>query len=622
MTSKDNDRKSLSAGDTLNHPVKKPQTTTGISRRQLLQGAGLGVLALTIAPAFLRSARGDSLHLGGSLFSLGVVSGDPDANSVVLWTRLAPEPLSGGGMPHRPVRMQWEIAEDFGMTQVLRQGTQLALPRDGHALRVVARGLPSNRWLYYRFRALGETSRVGRTRTFPAWSDPLERMRCAVVSCQNYTEGFYPAYRDMLNQDLDFVIHTGDYIYENGPAELEIAPGRNHNSPEIFTVEDYRNRYALYRLDRDLQEAHAWLPFVVTWDDHEVDNNYAGRIAEEDAPFQGEDFRRRRANAYRVYLESMPLRPINRLRGNDNLRIFRGLSFGDLAEIHMLDTRQFRSDQPSDDGFGSTSPASIAIEPVLGETLFDANGILDPAATLLGRRQEFWLERRLRRSQATWNVLAQQVMVMPWNLVKTARSVVAATLESQPIPPEQKAQILNAFETINNIFSVDAWDGYTAARQRLFALLQRTQVSNPVVLSGDIHAAWGADLLADFEAVDSDVLAAEFVCTSISSTFLDIDPRPTDFIVRQSLVDNPHIQYFNGLFRGYCVCDVDHNRWQTSYRAVGDLARLSDSNNPLALVPFPDTPVETDAVLEIQAGFNATGSGKRLQTRLSRFPIK
>jgi alkaline phosphatase D len=303
------------------------------------------------------------------------------------------------------------------------------------------------------------------------------------------------------------------------------------------------------------------------------------------------------------------------------MRLFRGLSFGRLADIHLLDTRQFRSDQPAGDGFGSTSPASVAIEPVIGETLFDAKGILDPAATLLGGRQARWLETRLRRSQAVWNVLAQQVMVMPWNLVRTSRVVVAATLQAQSVPPEQQAQILAAFDAVDNIFNVDAWDGYPAARRRLLEMLQRSGARNPVILSGDIHSAWGANLLADFEDAGSDVLAAEFVCTSISSTFLDLDPRPTDFAVRQGLVATPHIEYFNGLFRGYCLCDVDTARWQTRYRAVGDLAGLADTANPLALVPFPDSPVDTDAVLEIEAGFNSAGSGRRLQTSFARFPV-
>jgi alkaline phosphatase D len=210
---------------------------------------------------------------------------------------------------------------------------------------------------------------------------------------------------------------------------------------------------------------------------------------------------------------------------------------------------------------------------------------------------------------------------MPWNLVQTSRAFVASSLDAQPIPPEQKAQILAVFDSIDNVFNVDAWDGYQAARQRLFDVLRRTRPANPVVLSGDIHSAWGAELLADFADADSELLAAEFVCTSISSTFLELDPRPVDFIVRLGLQDNPHIKYFNGLFRGYCLCDVDRDRWQTSYRAVGDLAALADRDNPLALVPYASTPVETDAVMEIAEGFSASGNTHRLETKFARFAI-
>lgn len=602
------------------HNNKSSNKNPDLTRRRLLLSGGTAA-SLVVAPPFLKAASGDSLHLNHELFSLGVVSGDPHAHSVVLWTRLAPQPLTGGGMPARPVKVIWEVAEDYGMTRIVKQGVAVALPRHGHAVRVIAHGLPANRWWYYRFRALGQSSRVGRTRTFPGYRDQVQQMRCAVVSCQNYTQGFFTAYRDMMTQDLDFVVHTGDYIYENGPAGFAIAPGRNHNGSEIFSVEDYRNRYALYRLDQDLQEAHAHLPFILTWDDHEVDNNYAGLHAEESAPFQNDDFRQRRRNAYQVYSESMPLRPSSHLRAeHDEVRLFRKLAFGNLADIYMLDTRQFRSDQPAEDNFGSTDPDSVAVEGVLGEKLFDAQGILNPHATLLGSRQERWLAKNLYYSRATWNMLAQQIMVMPWNLVETTRAFVAANLEQQPIPAQQKAQILSQFDNIDNMLNVDAWDGYPAARERLFNILRHSGAKNPIVMSGDIHSAWAAELLNDFSDPQSDVLAAEFVCTSIASTFLTLDPRPTDYIVRLGLQDNPHIKFFNALFRGYCICDVNQQRWQTSYRAVGDLSALADIDNPLALVPFPDSPVATDAVLEIAAGFNQANSEQRLQTRFARFP--
>jgi alkaline phosphatase D len=589
-----------------------------IVRRRVLQGLGAAA-GLVAAPALVMGSRAEAAIVPDGLFSLGVASGDPDAHAVVLWTRLAPDPLNGGGLGSRSVPVRWEVATDPGMAHILRDGRALARAEDGHVVRVVVSGLPSDRWFYYRFHAMGETSRIGRTRTFPGAFAAVERMRCAVVSCQNFVQGFYPAYGDLAQQDLDFVVHTGDYIYESGVAGTPLTPDRNHNSGEIFSVADYRNRYALYRLDANLQEAHARFPFLVTWDDHEVDNNYAGTIAEEGAPFVGADFLQRRRNGYKVYSEMMPLRPENRLTGK-NMRLYRKLAFGRLADIFLLDTRQFRSDQPAEDGFGSTDPDSTnpLLEGAFGEVLFDAQGIENPAATLLGPQQEAWLWSGLKQSRAKWNVLAQQIMVTEWNLVLTAR----LNIQFNPnIPDPQKQALLQALSAVDNFFNVDAWDGYRAARRRLFHILAKARPSNPVVLSGDIHAAWGANLLTDFADPASDMVAAEFVCTSISSTFLTQDPRPVDAIVRPGVAaDNPHIEFFNGLFRGYCLCDVDADRWQTTYRAVGTLADLQNPS-PLALTPFEGSPVETDAVLEIESGFNQPGSGKRLATTFSRIPL-
>jgi len=581
-----------------------------LSRRRFLQVLGTTGL-LAGAPAIVRGRSIDSAYdLRSDLFSLGVASGDPDSHSVVLWTRLAPDPLEGGGMPALPIPVYWEVATDPDMSRVVRRGNLIAQPGNGHAVHVVARGLPSNAWLYYRFRALGTDSRIGRTRTFPNQREDTEQMRFAVANCQNYNQGFYPAYADMLMQDLDFVLHVGDYIYEEGPASSPIAPGRVHRGAEVVSVADYRNRYALYKLDPNLQEAHAQLPFIVTPDDHEVDNNYAGLSPEASSPTQGVDFARRRRRAYQVYSESMPLRPENRYDGNGaGLQIYRHLAFGDLAALHVLDTRQYRTDQPAGDGFGSTDPDSRYLEGVLEDRLYDAEGILDPTATLLGARQEAWLERGLKRSTARWNILAQQVMVMPWNLIAGARK----QIELDPnLDPATRAQLLAAADRVDNLFNVDSWDGYQAARERLLGMLATIRPSNPLILTGDIHSAWAADLLSDFDAPDqADLLAVELVSTSISSTFLAIDPRPSDYVVRHSLADNPHIRYFNGLFRGYFYCDIDRDHCQATFRAVG---RLEDLQNPdsLALVPYEDSPVATDAVFSINAGFNTPGSGQRL----------
>ena len=408
-------------------PGSPEEPSSGLTRRRFLQGVGATVGLLT-APVILQGRRAGAAEAG--LFSLGVASGDPGFHSAVLWTRLAPDPLNGGGMPNRPVLVRWEVATDASMRNIVRQGATTALARNGHTVHVLVAGLSSDRWFFYQFRALGAASRIGRTRTFPRPSDGANRF--ALASCQDFREGFYTAYRDMAEQNLDFVIHVGDYIYEGGLTD-PIAAGRNHNGPEIVSVDDYRNRYALYRLDPDLQDAHALFPFIVTWDDHEVDNNYAGLIPEEGSPTQGQEFITRRRNGYQVYAEMMPLRTRNRrLRSDSRLRLFRTLRYGDLADIYVLDTRQFRTDQPAEDGFGSTDPDSRLVEGAFGEQLFDAEGILDPSAQLLGVRQEAWLARRLEQSRATWNVLAQQVMVTKWNLVEAARQTIAANPQIQP----------------------------------------------------------------------------------------------------------------------------------------------------------------------------------------------
>lgn len=569
------------------------------SRRRFLLGTG-GAALIVGAPAILKGRRAKA-QVNDGVFSLGVASGDPTDRAVVLWTRLAPDPLNGGALSVPEIDVQWRVATDAGMANIIADGTTTALASRGYAVHVRPNTLPSNSWLYYEFEALGEISRLGRTRTFPGRLDRADRLRFAVVSCQNYTQGFYPAWadiaawRDQGEDDLDCVIHTGDYMYEGGGTS--VLPGRDHQPFETITVEQYRARYALYKLDPNLQDAHANFPFIVTPDDHEVENNYAALIAEESSSTQGDEFVARRADAYQVYTEEMPflLRGASNFDRFSQLELFRKLSFGQLADIHVLDTRQFRTDQPAGDGFGSTDPDAQALEAILGQQLFDPQITADDA-TMLGDRQEAALYRNLQRSRAKWNILAQQVMVMNWNLIQTIR------LFAQ-----------NPLANIDDILNIDAWDGYQAARQRLFDVLAAARPSNPIVLTGDIHSAWAANLLEDFDDPNSDVLGAEFVCTSISSTFAGIDPRPTHVIVRSGVeADNPHISYFNGLFRGYTLCDVDENRFQSTYRAVGDPANIGNPS-PLALVPQEGDPVETDAIYEIASGFNAPNSGVRLE---------
>jgi len=511
-----------------------------LDRRTFLRASGAlaGLVGLRVVPG----AR--ALAATSSLFSLGVASGDPTPTSVLLWTRLAPDPLNGGGMSPKPVRVRWEVARDEGMQQIVRRGQVTAKPGDGHTVHVIAGGLAPDSWYFYRFSAMGETSRVGRTRTLPARGALASRLRLAVVSCQDYQNGYYAAYRDIAEHDLDFVVHTGDYIYEYAANPAAI---RQHRGGECQTLDDYRNRYALYRLDPQLQDAHARIPFLVTWDDHEVQNNYTGPISDEGVP--ADAFRTRRAVAYQAYWEHMPLRPSARPR-RDTMQLYRRFDFGRLARIFMLDGRQFRSDQPC------VEPGSLGVGPECADVFAEDR-------TFLGTRQERWLYAGLRRSRARWNVIAQQVMMMRGDLGEALGSAVP-------------------------VYNMDAWDGYQAQRQRILDFLARERPANPIVLTGDIHSAWVAELRQNFLDPTSPVVAVEFVCTSIASSFID------SFIpiIEANLGPNsrnPHIRFFEGRHRGWTLCNVTPERWQADFRIV---QTLSD----------PASPVETVSSWVVDAG--------------------
>lgn len=490
-------------------------------RRSLLIGAG--ALAVTIA----NPLPGRAATAKQGLFSLGVASGDPLPDGVVLWTRLAPDPVNGGGMPRRRVPVQWQVATDENMRRVVKRGTVLAVPEQAHSVHVDVRGLESARWYWYQFKAGNELSPVGRTRTVPALNDRVDRLRFAFASCQHYEHGYFTAYQDMVKADLDFVVHLGDYIYE-GAAKAEQP--RRHNGPEIVTLEQYRNRHALYKTDPDLQAAHAALPWLVTWDDHEVDNNYANLVPEDNQSQQ--EFRRRRANAYQAYYEHMPLRHSPLSKGA-SLLLFRRMSFGDLAEVNVLDTRQYRSDQPCGDKFKPRCAEAFA-----------------PEATMTGMEQERWLLQGLKQSQARWNVIAQQTMLAEYDT--DARST--------------------------EIYNLDQWDGYVAARHRLLEFLSNQRPSNPVVITGDVHSSWVHDLKADFSDPDSATVGTEFVGTSVSSNF----PESAIPQVRASLPGNPHTKFFNGTRRGYVLCNLTRQQWRTDFRAVSTTLEPNGSVSTLA----------------------------------------
>ena len=470
-------------------------------------------------------------RLPGYPFTLGVASGDPASDSVVLWTRLAPRPLEpGGGMPPMPVEVSWQIAEDEAMSRVVRSGTAVANPEWGHSVHVEADGLKPQRWYWYQFKAAGEISAKGRTRTLPPANSLPDRLRFAFASCQHYETGLFTAYEHLAREDIDLLVHLGDYIYEGAALPDRV---RRHNSGEIMTLDEYRARYSLYRLDPLLQAVHAAVPWIVTWDDHEVANNYVSDIPARPAP--RDEFLRRRAAAYQAYYEMMPLRRAQLPKGPDML-LYRRLAFGRLATFNVLDTRQYRTDQPLGDG--SKAPSDV---------------LMDPKGTALGAAQRDWLFSGLERSAATWNVLAQQVMM--------------ARVDKQPGP--------------EIIYSMDQWPGYEFERRRVLQQIHARKIRNPVVLTGDIHTNWANELIADFDQLDSQSVGVEFVGTSISS-------GGDGGGGARNMAENPFVKFFNNE-RGYVRCDVTPQRWQTDYKTVQYVSR-------------PGAPLNTRASFVVESG--------------------
>lgn len=460
-------------------------------------------------------------------FTLGVASGDPTHDACVIWTRLAPDPLAHlGGMTGDKVALGWEVAHDEGFSDVARRGRYTAAPELGFSVHVDVQGLEADRWYFYRFTTPDGPSPVGRLRTAPppGATTPLD---FAFVSCQHYEQGLFTAFEHLAREDLSLVAHLGDYIYETAARENQV---RFHHALEVITVDDYRTRYGQYKLDPALQAAHALCPWVVTWDDHEVDNNYAG-LAGENVYESEEQMWARRAAAYRGWWEHQPVR-VPRARSWAELTIQRTVDWGRLARFWVLDTRQYRSDQACGDG---TRPVPC------GEWA-------DPSRTMLGDAQERWLVEGLAGSDARWKVLAQQVMMAPF--------------DGDPGP---------------EVFtSMDQWSGYPAARDRLLGAVERHGAGSTVVLSGDIHSNWVNDLRAGFDRPDRAVVATEFVGTSISSGG-DGEEQPTR--VTSALADNPHVHWQNSR-RGYVRCSVTPESWRADYRTVPWVTR-------------PGAPVET-----------------------------
>ena len=507
----------------------------GIERRQFLRYLG----AVSAIPTLAFRAEGQANtapQFQTTPFTLGVASGDPEPDGIVIWTRLAPKPLEpGGGMAPRPVTVRWEIASSDKFTKIIKKGTTLAVPQLGHSVHVEVQGLLPHRWYFYRFHVGNATSPIGRTRTAPEFDGMPNEFRFAFTSCQHYETGYFDGYKHMLGENLDLIVHLGDYIYEG---DSQDGKPRQHLGTEIESLAESRTRYSQYRLDPMLQDAHRQLPWLVTWDDHEFDNNYANLVSEEEG-ISPEAFLDRRMNAYQAYYEFMPLRRRSFPQG-PHMKLYRSCRYGRLANFHVLDTRQYRTDQPNGDHQ----------KPMIAKAL-------DPRATMLGEKQEHWLMSRLLQSQSQWNILAQQVMMAPLN---------------RGLPEYER-------------YSMDQWPGYEISRKRILKFLHERSVPNPVVITGDIHVNWVTDLQLDFRKENSPIVGTELVGTALTSGG---NGGNTIAEYERAAKQNPFVRWYNSN-RGYVTCEVTPNSWTSHFRVT-------------PFVDKPDSPILTKASFIIENG--------------------
>lgn len=505
------------------------------TRRQFIGIAGAALIGV---PALLRAQTPTA-----DPFALGVTAGDPSADGFVIWTRLAPRPLdAAGGMAPKPVPVTWQVAEDSAFARPVAAGEAVAWPEIGHSIHVEVAGLMPDRPYWYRFEAQGVQSSVGRARTLPLPTSKPDTFRFGVAGCQNYEQGFFTAFRHLAAEDLAFVYHYGDFIYEGAARAIGPSPTpwgttlqnvRSHVGQECFTLADYRLRYSQYLTDPDLLAARASHVWLASFDDHEVANNWADMVVPSGAP--PELFALRRQAALQAWYEFMPVRRAS-LPAGANAAMYRRFAVGDLLSLNVLDTRQYRTDQPCGDGFKPACPETE-----------------NPRADMLSARQEKWLLDGLRSGGAAWNCIAQQVMMMPLD---------RRGMAGQPEP----------------VYNLDSWAGYQAPRKRLMRSLRG--VDNVIVLTGDEHRHFVGEI-----ADDRGPVGVEFVCTSISSGGDGADRRAdTDML----LANNPGLK-FVGDQRGYLVCDVAREGWASRLMVVDKVSE-------------PAAPISTRLRVEVGAG--------------------
>lgn len=488
------------------------------------------------------------------VFQHGVASGDPLPDAVVLWTRVTPtaSALPGSGRGPR-TDVVWEVATDRRFRRIVKRGAAATSAARDHTVKVDVRGLAPATWHWYRFRAAGQVSRVGRTRTAPAHDAELRHLRLGFTSCANWQAGYFAAYRGLAaRDDLHLIVHLGDYFYEYGPGQYgygkdDVDVRRHVPAHEVLSLADYRQRHAQYKTDRDLQDLHAAYPWIITWDDHEVANDQWSGGAENHTPATEGSWTRRRARAHRAYDEWMPVRMNGTAALGDGDRLYRRFRFGQLAEISMLDLRSYRSEQVASPGPG-------------------VGAVDDPARTITGAAQMTWLKQSLASTAVQWKIIGNPVMIAPVDFGTLPRELATALHTATGVLP-----------TDGIPYNVDQWDGYTADRRTVFQHLADHQTRDVVFITGDIHSGWAADLPADtslYPAV-GESLAVEFVGASITSNNLkDITGAPprTASVAVETVIKaaNRHIQYLDFDSHGFCVLDVTPERTQCDWFVIGD----------------------------------------------------
>ena len=540
-----------------------------MDRRTFLKGAAGAAAATTLGSALTGPAFSAALAVHPrAVFQYGVASGDPLPDGVVLWTRVTPTPeATPGSGKGGPVTVAWTVRDSAG--RVVRRGRVRTDARRDHTVKVDVRGLAPDRAYTYAFSALGTSSPVGRTRTAPAAGAANASLRFGMVSCSNYTGGYFSAYRHLADRDdLDFVLHLGDYLYEYGNGEDRYGPaslvGKRDHDPatEMVTLSDYRRRHALYKADPDLNRLHARYAFVTTWDDHEVTNDTWREGAQNHSAQEG-GYVPRRNRAYQAYDEWMPIR-LPEQRSAQETRIYRRLRFGTLADLTMLDLRQYRDEQVA-----ATDGAAID----------------DPDRTMTGAEQQAFLEDGLRApGSPQWRLLGNSVQLMQVKAPPLPADVAAAlaALQGAPTPVTLPA---SGFALL-----VDPWDGYTANRQRLLEAAAGAP-GDAVFLTGDIHSTWAADLPLDpgtylgSPSPLSPSAGVEFVCPSVTSDNLDeitgSPPRTSSVAVEEAIKGaNRHIKELEFDSHGYSVVDVTRERVQF------DTWFISDREDPRATAAF------------------------------------